>query len=127
MTPRDLWNMIGMPDIDDTDMAWVQANEFQIVPEDRGMAEQVIVTTQFRNWLNKAGSAKLLVHGNFDFAREISPFSILCVSITWLFRQWTSRGIISLVFFCRRHTERNRGGRAMIRSLICQLLRQFPF
>lgn len=38
-------------------------------------------------------------------------------------------GVISLVFFCGRHLEMDKyqGAEDMVRSLVAQLLRQFPF
>ena len=114
-------------DFDNIDMNYVRETEGEIVPEERATAEQVITTRHFRRWINRAGNAKLLVHGDFDSEEDTSPLSIVCFTITFLFRQWTSRGIISLVFFCGRHMEWYKGGKGMIISFLSQLMRQFPF
>ena len=109
-------------------MRYVLGSAAQIFPEDRGRAEQVIETHHFRNWIINPGSAKLLVHGDFDAEQNISPFSVLCATVLQAFRM--QRGAtISLVFFCGRHLAEDeyQGGAAMIRSLLAQLLRQFPF
>jgi hypothetical protein len=95
--------------------------------EDRGRAEQVVATPQFRDWMVNREATKLLVHGDFDSAEYVSPLSFLCTNIVQALR--SRSGFVTLVFFCGRHASRdgeNIGGVALIRSFIAQLLRQYP-
>lgn len=117
-------------------------NAGETLPEERGRAEQVLTTPLFRAWMVGPGSAKLLVHGDFDSdtaaSRPVSPFSVLCATVVKALRlpspSSSAAGggtgkFVSLVFFCGCHfayDDEYRGGGAMIRSLVAQLLRQFP-
>lgn len=126
-TPRDLWLRVGIPNIDEADLQKVLNRAADIDFSDRGRAQQMISTQHFRHWMLTHNSAKLLVHGDFENTSRTSPFSILAATVTQGFR--SSPGIINLVFFCGQHLldEEHHGGKAMIRSLIAQLLRQYPF
>ena len=126
-TPRELWSRLRIPNIDEEDLYNVSNRAGQILYEDRGRAEQVIGTTEFRDWFLDSNSTKLLIHGDFDTMDDVSPFSVLCATLHHAFR--STQGVIGLVFFCGCHIIRDEyfGGAVMIRSLIAQLLRQFPF
>ncbi|KAH5355652.1 hypothetical protein HBI48_130480 [Parastagonospora nodorum] len=126
-TPRDLWLRVGIPNIDETDLQRVLNRAADIDFSDRGRAQQMITTQHFRHWMLSQTSAKLLVHGDFENASRTSPFSVLAATVTQGFR--SSPSIINLVFFCGQHLldDEHHGGNAMIRSLIAQLLRQYPF
>lgn len=125
-TPRDLWMRLNIPNLDEVDLQKVLNSASDVIYSDRGRAQQMIQTRHFRNWMLTSTSSKLLVHGDFDTTSKISPFSILAATMTQGFR--TSPNIISLVFFCGQHlyNDEYHGGSVMIRSLIAQLLRQFP-
>ncbi|KAJ2989594.1 hypothetical protein NUW58_g3394 [Xylaria curta] len=132
-TPGELWSHLRTPDLDDDDLQRILHNVGEIILEDRGRAEQVISTPHFHDWATSPSSTKLLVHGDFDSTaaanRGMSPFSMLCAIMVKALRLSLAEGeIISLVFFCGCHLVDDvyRGGRAMIRSLLAQLLRQFP-
>ncbi|RYP66421.1 hypothetical protein DL771_007830 [Monosporascus sp. 5C6A] len=132
-TPRELWSHLHIPNLDETDLQRVLRSAGETILEDRGRAEQVVATPHFRAWIVSPGSAKLLVHGDFDGTaaanRPVSPFSVLCATLVKALRLSSSGGTtISLVFFCGCHLayDEYRGGRGMIRSLVAQLLRQFP-
>ncbi|TRX87794.1 hypothetical protein FHL15_011316 [Xylaria flabelliformis] len=131
--PRELWLRLHIPNFDETDLQYILHNAGETIFEDRDRAEQVLATQHFRAWIVSPGSAKLLVHGDFaDTAaanRPVSPFSVLCATVVKALRLSVAEGkTISLVFFCGRHLvdDEYNGGGAMIRSLIAQLLRQFP-
>jgi hypothetical protein len=126
-TPRDLWSLLRIPNFDETDLQHFLQSAGQALLEDRGRAAQMIETNHFRNWIVSSDSTKLLVHGDFDASVHVSPFSNLCATIMQAFR--ASRRWISLVFFCGRHLapDEYQGGSAMIRTLVAQLLQQFPF
>ncbi|KAI0183770.1 hypothetical protein EV127DRAFT_446185 [Xylaria flabelliformis] len=132
-TPRDLWLSLHISNFDETDLQYILHNAGETILEDRDRAEQVLATQHFRAWIVSPGSAKLLVHGDFTNTaaanRPVSPFSVLCATVVKVLRLSVAEGkTISLVFFCGRHLvdDEYNGGGAMIRSLIAQLLRQFP-
>ncbi|KAI0457387.1 hypothetical protein F5B21DRAFT_93390 [Xylaria acuta] len=132
-TPRELWSRLHIPNFDETDLQYILHNVGEIILEDRGRAEQVLATPHFHTWIVSPSSTKLLVHGDFaDTAaagRPVSPFSVLCATLVKALRLSVAEGkVISLVFFCGCHLADNEysGGGAMIRSLLSQLLRQFP-
>ncbi|KAI5920705.1 hypothetical protein F4810DRAFT_723127 [Camillea tinctor] len=126
-TPQDLRLRLYIPDIDIIDLQHVLNRAADIYFEDRHRAEQVVGTRVFGEWIINPGSAKLLIHGDFGPTHKISPLSVMCATITQAFRM--SPRIISLVFFCGCHLiwDEYRGTVTMIRSLVAQLLRQFPF
>lgn len=127
--PQDIWARLRIPEIDEEDLQHVVGQTELIIHEDRGRAQQMLGTRLFRNWMGSSGSARLLVHGNFRPPHDaVSPLSVVCTLLTHTFRS-SGSGFISLVFFCGRHLvwDEHQGGLAMIRSLIAQLLRQFPF
>lgn len=126
LTPRELWSRLGIPNFDETDLQHMASRAEEMFHQDRGRAQQVVTTQLFRNWLGSPNSSKLLVHGDFKTAGDVSPFSTLCAVLAHTFRE--SGRYISLVFFCGRHLawDEHHGGVVMMRSLIAQLLRQFP-
>lgn len=127
-SPADISARLRIPNIDDEDLHHVAEHTELLLHEDRGRTQQVLATRHFRGWISVRGPARLLVHGDFrPPTREISPLSVVCALLTHTFR--SSPGFIGLVFFCGRHLvwDEHRGGDAMIRSLIAQLLRQFSF
>ncbi|KAF5020732.1 hypothetical protein F66182_7234 [Fusarium sp. NRRL 66182] len=125
-TPRELWSWLRVTNFDEVDLRYVSSQAEQMLHEDRGRAQQLIGTLEFQKWMSDSSSSKLLVHGDFRTERDVSPFSVLCTVLTQAFR--TSGHFISLVYFCGHHLgwDEYQGGSAMIRSLIAQLLRQFP-
>ncbi|KAI0872212.1 hypothetical protein GGS24DRAFT_468408 [Hypoxylon argillaceum] len=132
-TTSELWSHLHIPHLDELDLQRVLQNAGEAILEDRGRAEQVIATPDFRAWIGNPNSTKLLVHGDFDSTaaanRSITPFSVLCATMVKAMRLTVAEGkVISLGFFCGCHLahDEHRGGAAMIRSLSAQLLRQFP-
>ncbi|KAF6807172.1 hypothetical protein CSOJ01_08360 [Colletotrichum sojae] len=127
-SPTDIRTRLRIPNIDDEDLQHVAEHTELLLHEDRGRTQQVLAMRHFRSWIGARGSARLLVHGDFRTPPlEISPLSVVCALLTHTFR--SSPGFIGLVFFCGRHLawDEHRGGAAMIRSLIAQLLRQYSF
>jgi len=74
----------------------------------------------------KAESKLLLVNGNSEATEFISPLSFVCAKITDLMS--VSNHIITLTYFCGRHTdelrEQTANARGMLASLVGQLLTQ---
>ncbi|GAB1317962.1 hypothetical protein MFIFM68171_08172 [Madurella fahalii] len=103
------------------DLQRVLRSAGETILKDRGRAEQVVATPLFRTWLASPDSARLLVHGNFDStdagSRPVSPFPVLCAEVVKALRLSSSP---SGPAWTATTAE------AMVRSLIAQLLRQFP-
>lgn len=143
----DIWDILQVPELDALDLNQVINKSGRFAYEDHGRAEQVVGTSQFRKWMladkewEYTGNqwapitrgaefsnldSVLLVHGDFDTRENISPFSALSVSLVNTFRETPS--FISLIFFCGLHLDKDDypGPSWMIRSLIGQLLQQYP-
>jgi hypothetical protein len=137
-----------IPEIDASDLDYVTNRSGKFPYEDHGRAEQVVATSHFRKWMladkdweytgerwvpanrnadSSSNESTLLVHGDFDSRDSLSPFSRVCASLTETFRKMP--GSICLVFFCGRHLDKDEysGPSALIRSLIGQLLQQYPY
>jgi hypothetical protein len=124
-----LRDLLNIPDLDISDIKFSIDSRNLILFKLRSRSEQLVTTPQFNSWLVKPKSRKLLVHGDFkNGPNYIPPLSLLCATLTQVLRK--RERYISLIFFCGSHVETDEGpvgGRAMIRSIIAQLLRQHSF
>lgn len=101
---------------------------------ERARAEQIVNTAVFRNWLTSPSSAKLMIY--WDRCRniaDVSPLTVFCATMTKALRAQSGR-FLSALWLCGRHHDRadvpseaSLGPRAMLKSLIEQLLRQYIF
>lgn len=141
-TPQDLCTIIDAPfglEMEDMQAIFGCANTMDA--EDRGRAEQVISTLQFRNWMYRDRTARLMIQGDFDSPSFASPLSVLCGTLAQALRaqpRLSDKDIIGLVFFCGRHARDSDGKESsagvstlpgaelLLRSLISQLLLQCP-
>ncbi|KAK2040621.1 hypothetical protein LZ31DRAFT_568576 [Colletotrichum somersetense] len=123
--PQEILARLCIPAIDEEDLLYVAENAELMLHRDRGRAQQLLRESLFRNWMSLSSSARLLVQGDFPPPFDISPLSVVCTLLSHTFRN-LGGNFVSLVFFCGRHQiwDAHRGGSAMIRSLIDQLLRQ---
>ncbi|KAH8899100.1 hypothetical protein GQ53DRAFT_878448 [Thozetella sp. PMI_491] len=120
-------------DIDLVDASFVVQRKAQFPPRQLVQAEQIINAPLFRHWIVSPSSAKLLVQWAFHPPRSlagISPLSVFCATMTQALR--IKPRFVSTLWFCGRHIDTNEarprvGGRAMLTSLIDQLLRQYSF
>lgn len=131
MDPSDLLGCIGIADILSEDFQHLSEKRKVAVPApEQARAEQLIRTSQIREWLTSPTSSQLLVHGNYDRRAYISGLSLFCMSLANTLAERVPR-FIPLVFFCGLHTEplqdAHTGGRALIQSFIRQLLCQYDF
>lgn len=131
LTPDELLTCIGIPEILAEDLHHLAEKRIIKVPaQEQARAEQLIRTSQVREWLTGPTSSQLLVHGNYDRRAYVSGLSLFCMSLTHSLAERVPR-FIPLAFFCGLHTEPRAdphvGGRALIQSFICQLLCQFDF
>ncbi|KAL7935747.1 hypothetical protein V8C35DRAFT_298145 [Trichoderma chlorosporum] len=140
-TPAYAWHlnqdalrwMLNIPDADLVDVAFINSRKDTLLDKDVVQAEQIVHTQVFRNWIVSPGSAKLMIHWDFQPPKTvagISPLSLFCSTITKGLR--TKQRIASILWFCGRHTDANEagqqvGGHSMLSSLIDQLLRQHTF
>ncbi|KAL1857622.1 hypothetical protein Daus18300_010262 [Diaporthe australafricana] len=131
LTPNELLTCIGIPEILAKDLQHLaEKRKIQVSTQEQARAEQLIRTSEIREWLTGPTSSQLLVHGNYDRRAYISGLSLFCMSLTHTLAERAPR-FIPLTFFCGIHTEPLRdahtGGRALIQSFIHQLLCQFDF
>lgn len=128
-----LRQLVDTYDLDLTDGAVVNDKKEQLPTKERSRAEQIVNTPLFRNWIVSASSAKLLIHWDTRPPKtiaEVSPLSVFCMTLTQSLR--ARNQFLSVLWFCGQHMDRNGpdirvGGRAMVLSLIDQLLRQYQF
>ena len=129
--PQELLDWIDIPDVASDDRKRINERRQTWVPlNEQARAEQLIRSTQFKNWMVAGTSSQLLVHGEYEGQRYVSGLSLFCSSFVQSLVANAPR-FIPLIFFCGLHTDpftdQYTGGRAIIQSLICQLLCQFDF
>lgn len=130
--PQEILDWMSIPDLLSEDMRFIAERRKMKVPErDQARAEQLIRTRQIREWLTSPISAQLLVHGNHDRRAYISGLSLFCLSLTHTLGERAPQ-FIPLTFFCGLHVDplggqAHTGGRAMVQSLIGQLLERHDF
>ncbi|PNP57021.1 hypothetical protein THARTR1_02863 [Trichoderma harzianum] len=133
ISQHNLRQVLNMLDVDLGDVVYVADKKEQFPPKQRLLAEQIVNTQLFRNWVVSPTSSKLLVHWDSRLPKVIdgvSPLSVFCMTMTQALR--AKERFVSMMWFCGRHVEADEsggcvGGRAMITSLIDQLLRQHTF
>ncbi|UKZ72545.1 hypothetical protein TrVFT333_000176 [Trichoderma virens FT-333] len=133
ISQHNLRQVLNMFDVDLKDLAYVADKKGQFLPKQRLLAEQIVNTQPFRDWVVSPTSSKLLIHWDSRLPKVIagvSPLSVFCMTITQALR--AKERFLSMLWFCGRHIEAEEsggcvGGRAMITSLIDQLLRQHTF
>lgn len=119
------------PDIALADMAYLQNSQELIPLAQRERTESLVRNQKFRDWILAPRSTELLIHGDF----LVEGSGALAISALSLFSSMFLHGVresgrfTALAFFCSRHLDRDdedgdAGGRAMIKSLITQLLQQ---
>lgn len=132
ITPQNILDWMNIPDLASQDLARIAARGKTQVSEDgQARAEQLIRTTQVREWMSAPASSQLLVHGNYDRRDYISGLSLFCTSLADSLAQRAPR-FLRVLFFCGLHVDSpiingHSGGRAMMQSFICQLLCQYDF
>ncbi|KAK1701396.1 hypothetical protein BDP55DRAFT_641444 [Colletotrichum godetiae] len=94
--------------------------------EEKGRAQWLLETDEFRQWFRQGGSSLLLVDGCFDHS-IVSPLSAICSGVIAALLEDEDSAVV--FFFAGLHTDvaapegKNTGPRAMMRSLIAQLLK----
>lgn len=118
---------IGLPSIR-LDLQYLSGNrELAVSRRERAHAEQLVTKHKFLKWLKVPCSSQLLVQGDYEPFGIASGLSFVCLSLADVLARH-SDSFIPLAFFCGMHTDYHpenasqSGGRALIRSLIYQLL-----
>ncbi|OBT85447.1 hypothetical protein VE02_06171 [Pseudogymnoascus sp. 03VT05] len=129
--PQELLDWIGVPNAAGDDRKLISERWQMRVPlNEQAQAEQLIRSTQFKDWVVAGTSSHLLIHGEYDGQRYVSELSLFCSSFAQSLEARAPR-FIPLIFFCGLHTDPDTdlhtGGRAVIQNFICQLLCQFDF
>ncbi|KAH8788350.1 hypothetical protein F5883DRAFT_531837 [Diaporthe sp. PMI_573] len=128
-----LRQILDISDVDLMDVVYVADKKTQFPPKQRVLTEQIVNTQLFRNWLVSPCSTKLLVQWDSRLPKTIAgvtPLSLFCANIIQALR--SKEQFLSALWFCGQHVDKGRagariGGRAMLASLIDQLLRQHTF
>ncbi|ORY62060.1 uncharacterized protein BCR38DRAFT_466838 [Pseudomassariella vexata] len=122
MNQEALRRLLDIPDLDLADMDFISDRKTQLPAKQRAQVEQIVNTQLFRNWIVSPSGAKLLVQWTSRPPSTIAEVSPLSGKPRFMSVQW----------FCGQHIEpsqpgRSIGGRAILLSLIDQLLRQHVF
>ncbi|ETS84507.1 hypothetical protein PFICI_02532 [Pestalotiopsis fici W106-1] len=128
-----LRHMISSMDVDLRDISLVNDRKEEMSHKQRARAEQIVSSTLFEQWAVSTASAKLLVEWDnprADSIAGISPLTVFCTTMAQALR--ARPRFISALWFCGRHFDRSDAGgcigeRAMLASLIDQILRQHVF
>jgi hypothetical protein len=129
--PQELLDWINVPNAASDDRKLINERwQMRIPLNEQAQAEQLVRSTQFKDWVVAGTSSQLLVHGEYDGQRYVSGLSLFCSSFAQSLEARAPR-FIPLIFFCGLHTDPDTdlhtGGRAIIQNFICQLLCQFDF
>lgn len=118
----DFLNSTGM---ETADIEHIISQRELVISGGRDRTEQIMKSSQLREWLVQADSKELLVHGNSE-PEPISPISFFCALLMRNLRGMEQ--FRSVAFFCGCHPYEDFGGaRPMIMSLLAQLLQQQHF
>jgi len=128
-----LRRILDTPDLDYVDIAFILDKKEELPAKQRAQAEQIINTPLFRSWIVSTCSTKLLVQWVSRLPQtiaEVSPLSVFCATMAQALH--AKERFMSIQWFCGRHIDPMEagqyiGGRAMLLSLIGQLLREHNF
>ncbi|KAJ3578821.1 hypothetical protein NPX13_g1740 [Xylaria arbuscula] len=121
----DLLQFLDMAGIEKTDIEYITQQRELIISRGQDRTEQIMKSSQLRDWLVQAHAKELLIHGNSD-PLPISPVSFFCAMLVKSMHD--VKRFKSAVFFCGCHPYDDYGGaRTLIMSLLSQLLQQQQF
>ncbi|KAH9903911.1 hypothetical protein F4778DRAFT_71921 [Xylariomycetidae sp. FL2044] len=119
--------ILDTPDVVLSDIEHIWRTRELIPAEHRSRAERLLAARQFQTWTLSPGSSELLIHGDFDGIHYVSGLSWFCCSILRALSDDSRFG--NLAHLCGRHPDERDpiiGGTGLMRSLVSQLLRQYP-
>jgi len=115
---------MGLPDsLAQNDMDTIAQQAGRLPSHHREKAEQLVVVTEFQDFLTALESRVLLLHGDFEGTHYLSALSVFCSTLVRSMEGMDR--FLPLVFFCGCHLDG--GGRLMIHSLLAQLLQRHDF
>jgi len=145
MTRQELVKEFCSWETDKIDTTYISTMQDDLPESDRAKAEQILLHQPFKDLIESVTPAKHLVTwgtsapGAMTFKNKITPLSVLCTNIQQTLSKNAKMKLIPLSFFCGLHTHSSAstndwtklvlpvGGRALIISLLAQLVRQFDF
>lgn len=130
ITQHELRSLLGVLDLDEVDTKYIKQRGGQYPDNERARVEQLVTTSQFRDWIGTVASQILLIHGDFGEPSKhyVSALSLFCTTFVEALKKINRS--LPLVFFCGRHLDTSDGpigGEGIIKSLVAQLLRQQIF
>ncbi|KAI0854777.1 hypothetical protein F4860DRAFT_507949 [Xylaria cubensis] len=122
---EDLLQFLDSTGLETTDINYITNQRELIISRGQDRTEQIMNSSQLRQWLVQADSKELLIHGNSESVR-VSPISFFCAILMQNLR--SVEKFKSVAFFCGCHPYDDFGGaRTLIISLLSQILQQQPF
>ncbi|KAI0911071.1 hypothetical protein F4823DRAFT_561258 [Ustulina deusta] len=125
VTQEDLIQFLNFTGLATTDIEYIIHQRELIISRGQDRTEQIMKSSQFREWLVQANSKELLIHGNSE-PLLVSPISFFCAML--MQNLCGVERFKSVAFFCGCHPYDDFGGaRTLIMSLLSQLLQQQRF
>ncbi|KAI0185597.1 hypothetical protein EV127DRAFT_441217 [Xylaria flabelliformis] len=122
---EDLLQFLDSTGVETTDIDYITHQRELIISRGQDRTEQIMNSSQLRQWLVQADSKELLIHGNSEPV-PVSPISFFCAILMQNLR--SVEKFKSVAFFCGCHPYDDFGGaRTLIISLLSQILQQQPF
>lgn len=125
----DLLQVLNVSNMDKKDLAQILESSESVDLKHRLRTRAIVRTDEFQCWLTTPESRELLIQGDRsqEPVQQRNAVSLVAASLIETLR--SRDRYISLVFFCRRHTDIDEtcayaGSAAMIRSFVAQLLEQ---
>ncbi|KAK1518532.1 hypothetical protein CABS01_06066 [Colletotrichum abscissum] len=103
-------------DIDLIDMNFVTNKKNQFPPRQRVLAEQIVNTLFFRDWMVSPHSTKLLIQWDFRLPKTIAgvtPLSVFCSTVVQSLR--CKEQFISALWFCGQHIDNSKAANRVAR------------
>lgn len=123
-----LLEALNISNLDKEDIQQILDSSESVPLKYRLRARQLVRTDEFRNWATTPESRELLVQRDPRLRDPVQARHAVSLVAASLMEALRSRErFVSLVFFCRRHTDSDdvcAGPAAMVRSFIAQLLEQ---
>jgi hypothetical protein len=123
-----LLEALNISNLDKEDIQQILDSSESVPLKYRLRARQIVRADEFRDWATTPESRELLVQRDprlRDYVQARRAVSLVAASLMEALR--SRQRFVSLVFFCRRHTDSDdlcAGPAALVRSFIAQLLEQ---
>ncbi|KAI1157804.1 hypothetical protein F5B18DRAFT_643541 [Nemania serpens] len=122
---EDLLEFLDLTHLVTEDLEYITHQRELIFSRGQDRTEQIMKSPKLRKWLVEPDSRELLIHGHSE-PLPVSSISLFCAILVQNLRRVES--FKSAAFFCGCHPYNDYGGaRALIMSLLSQLLQQQSF